>query len=221
MADLFEITHEGNDLSEYTSTVTGGGDLSVAAGAALAGTNYGLSVLINDTSAIYGLKSFTSAKRVRLRFYLDPNAMTFSAGDENFIFELNPTTAFRVRFGHDGADYNLEIVTRDDSGLTFGGQFTITDVEHYVEVDCFAATNPGDNDGFMTVWVDGVQKDTIISLDNDTRAVDEMRIGATSSIDAGTSGTYYIDEIKANNDGSEIGEVPVAGGNPWYAYAQQ
>jgi hypothetical protein len=35
----------------------------------------------------------------------------------------------------------------------------------------------------------------------------QLRLGATSGVDATSSGTYYIDEIVVNNDGSEIGAV--------------
>ena len=62
-----------------------------------------------------------------------------------------------------------------------------------VEIDWRAATAPGANDGYLTLWINGLEKATLTALDNDTRRMDQVRLGAVSGIDAGTRGTYYFD----------------------------
>jgi hypothetical protein len=54
MAVVADIDLESGDLSEFSGTVTDGGDLSVTQAAALAGSEYGLQCVIDDTTAVYG-----------------------------------------------------------------------------------------------------------------------------------------------------------------------
>ena len=73
---LATLTHDTGDLTEYTSTVIDGGDLSVTTAAALAGTSHGLQVVIDDSTAIYGQKDFSASALIRFRFYIDPNSLS-------------------------------------------------------------------------------------------------------------------------------------------------
>jgi hypothetical protein len=50
----------------------------------------------------------------------------------------------------------------------------------------------GRPDGF-----DGTQQADVTGIDNDTWRVDRSRLGALSSLDAGTSGTYYFDAFES------------------------
>ena len=88
MSTVFTATHEAGDFSEYTTSVTDSGDLSVTSAAALAGTTKGISVLIDDTTAIYAYKALASAQTtnvVRYRFYIDPNSITMSNSSEHTV----------------------------------------------------------------------------------------------------------------------------------------
>ena len=58
MSNVIVITHDISGTAEYTST--SGADLSVTSGAGLGGTGSGLQIIIDDTTADYGLKSITS-----------------------------------------------------------------------------------------------------------------------------------------------------------------
>ena len=49
------------------------------------------------------------------------------------------------------------------------------------------------NDGVLALWVDDVQKASFTSIDNDTRQVDYVRLGAVAGFDSGTRGTEYFD----------------------------
>jgi hypothetical protein len=75
--------------------------------------------------------------------------------------------------------------------------FTINDAPHFIELDWRAATVPGANDGGITLWIDGAQQADLIGVDNDTRRIDRVRLGALTGIDTGTRGTYYFDAFES------------------------
>ena len=63
---------------------------------------------------------------------------------------------------------------------------------------CFlAAAGAGANNGGVALWIDGVQRGSLSGLDNDTRRIERVRLGAASSVDAGTIGTYYLDSFES------------------------
>ena len=80
----------------------------------------------------------------------------------------------------------------------------LTDAGHLLETDWQAATSAGANNGVLTLWIDGTQKQTITNLDNDTRMVDYVRWGGVNGIDSGTRGTYYMDAFESRR-GTYIG----------------
>jgi hypothetical protein len=81
-----------------------------------------------------------------------------------------------------------------DSGVfTNAGWFTISDAPHAIEFDWRAATTPGANNGGITLWIDGIPKANITTVDNDIRRIDEIRLGAVIGIDPGTRGAIYLD----------------------------
>jgi hypothetical protein len=65
------------------------------------------------------------------------------------------------------------------------------------ELDWRASTAPGANNGGVTFWTDGVQRANLSTVDNDTRRIEQVRLGAVSGIDNGTRGTYYFDGFES------------------------
>lgn len=223
---IFNITHEVGDLSEYTSTVTDSGDLSVTGAAALVG-NYGLSALIDDTNGIFGEIEYTqiTSGEYRWRFYVDPNGLTMAGGDAFYLCRITKQeTSGRadVNLKYSGG-YNINARVREDDGTyRVTADYVITDDVHYIECLVQYASGPTGNDGILTLWIDGVQKESITDVDLDGRSQpDEAFLGPHSNIDAGTSGTLYLDDFVLRDDSTEIGAAPAAAGNPWYAYVQQ
>lgn len=221
MGDLFNITHEAGNLSEYSSTVIDGGDLSAAAAAALAGTGYGLQCVIDDTTAIYGLTSISApASQLRYRFYIDPNSLSMGSG-ENFvcsaIYGTHATVSLVAgcHLGWDGSSFEIRAFCFDDGNAFRGTSFyNISDGAHYVEVHLTRASAASANDGSISLYIDGALQQTVSAIDtyDAFNLISSMRLGAIVGIDAGTSGTLYLDEFKANDDGGEIGAV--ASGQP-------
>jgi len=211
MSQIFNVTHETGDLSQYTTTATDGGDLSVTAAAALAGA-FGLSVLIDDTIAIYGGMSFTTLTSgvYRTRFYIDPNGLTMATNDEFLplvITTSGGTSRALVALNWDGSAYRIRAGVRIDAGtFTYTSYYTISDGPHWIEALWQYATTADANNGVMTLWIDGVQQQTITTLDLFTLTQPGYAVlGASSGLDSGTSGTFYLDEWILRNDAVPIG----------------
>jgi len=70
-------------------------------------------------------------------------------------------------------------------------------VPHYIKLDWKASSAAGANNGYVTLWIDGAQKANLTGVDNDTRLIDRIRLGAVAGLDTGTRGTYYFDAFEA------------------------
>ena len=215
MAVLFNITHDANNLNEYDTTVTDGGDLSTGT-PGLAGTTAKMEAFIDDANGIYGEKDISGGPAsgiIRIRFYLDPNGTTIDgvvvpckgrcAGSPTYSFA-------HILLQKDNGTYSLLLQSIRDDGNpnSIGSWSSISDAEHYVEFQIERATDAESNDGVASWWIDGV---LIASESNDDNYdvfadIDGVRLGATDT-GTSTSGTLYLDELKANDDGSEIGPV--------------
>lgn len=211
MSDLFDIRLE-SDLSEFDSTVTDGGDLSWGS-PGLASSSGKMVLIIDDTTSIYGVKGFTATGTFRARFYIDPNGISQTDLNDYLlaltVYNSSAQICGMVYLeGNDGSTYRIATYGyRDDGGWNDGPVASgVTDAEHYVEVHFWAGS--GANGGIQ-LWVDGVDKGSA-GFDTDTRwaNMSSARFGAQDIAD--TSGTFWLDEFKANNDGSEIG--PLSGG---------
>jgi hypothetical protein len=55
----------------------------------------------------------------------------------------------------------------------------------------------GANDGGLTLWIDGTQQANVTRIDNDTRRIESVRMGAVSGVDIGTRGTEYFDAFES------------------------
>jgi hypothetical protein len=198
---IFADGLESGNFSAWTSSTTGSGDLSISAVAALVGSQ-GMQALINDNNAIYVTDDTPNAEpRYRARFYFDPNSITMAGNDNHFIFRGlagASTIVLRVQFRFSSGNYQVRVaLLNDGSGWTNTNWFTISDAAHFLELDWRAATVAGANDGGLTFWIDGVQQADLTGVDNDTRRIDRVRLGAVAGIDTGTRGTYYFDAFES------------------------
>ncbi len=197
---IFADGFENGSLSAWSASVTGGGDLSATTGATLVGT-FGMQAVINDTTSLYVRDDTPNAEtRYRARFYFDPNGIVMTSGDGHTILEAyqGATVVLHVQFRWSTSGYQVRARIRTDT-TTFltTAWYTISDASHFIELDWLAATGVGANNGSLTLWIDGVQMQIVSGVDNDTRRVDEVRLGPLSGIDAGTSGTEYFDAFES------------------------
>lgn len=168
--------------------------------------------MINNTTPIYVTDDTPNAEnRYRLRFYFDPNSITMSNGNAHYIFygyTGTSTDVLRVEFRRSSSSYQINAAIRNDkSTWTISNWFTISDASHYLELDWRASTAAGANNGGLTFWIDGVQKANLTGVDNDTRRIDRIRLGAVSGLDSGTVGTYFFDAFESRRQ-TYIGSAP-------------
>jgi predicted phosphodiesterase len=201
---IFANGFESGNFSAWSSATTGGGDLSVSSPAALVGSK-GMQVLINDTTSLYVTDLTPNAEpRYRARFYFDPNSITMTDGNSHYIFMgLAPDTSsvFQIDFRFSGGNYQIRVRQKDDSGLqTTTAWVTIGDAPHVIEMEWWAASVAGANNGGINLWIDGFPSGSLSNLDNDTERIDSVRLGAVTGIKAGTLGTYYIDAFESRRE---------------------
>ena len=199
---IFADSFESGNLSAWSSSTTGGGDLSVSAAAAMAGSSRGMQALINDTTAIFVRDDTPNAEAVfNARFYFDPNSITMASGDNHFILYgySGSQAVLRVQFRFSSGAYQLRAGLQNNASTwTDTSYVPISDAPHEIEVDWQAATGSGMNNGALTFWIDGVQVSGVSGITNDTLKIDSVRLGAVNGIDAGTGGTEFFDAFESH-----------------------
>jgi hypothetical protein len=120
-----------------------------------------------------------------------------ASGDAHIIlrgFHGSSTVALRLEFSFSGGAYRVRAgLVNDGSTWNDTNWVPISDAPHAIELDWRAATGAGANDGGLTLWIDGAQQADLTGVDNDTRRIDRVRLGALAGIDAGTRGAYFFD----------------------------
>jgi hypothetical protein len=194
---IFEDGFESGDLSAWSSSVTDSGSLRVTTAAASDGT-YGLQAEINDSNSIYVIDNTPNAEtNYRVRFYFDPNSIPMAEKDAFYIFSGysgSSVDVLRVEFRLFKGIYQLRVAIRNDgNSWTNSTWIDMSGGPQLVEVSWSAATAVGANNGSLTLWVDEVQLADLTRIDNDTRRIDQVRLGAVAELDTGTRGTLDFD----------------------------
>lgn len=198
---IFADSFETGNVSAWSGSVTGGGDLSVVAVPPQGPQR--LQAVIDDNNTIYVRDDSPAAEsRYRMRFYFHPNNIAMAANDMHQIFSGRTTTGaviLQIEFRYTGSNvYQVRaLILGDSPTFTSSGWFTISNAAHALELDWRAASAPGANNGGVTFWIDGVQKADVTGIRNDSQRIDSIRLGAGSGIDNGTRGTYYFDDFNS------------------------
>lgn len=214
---IADIDHSTGDFSQYTSVTDTESVLSVTAGAALAGTNYGLNInLGNVVSGALGEKTLVQSSLLSFRIYLDPNSVTMSASGYFSLAKTQQASgtwidAAVVRILYD-AGFKVVIYGMDDSNVTTTAiTVAISDEPHYVEVHQHRATGSSSNDGYIEWWLDGTAQTSITGIDNyDVLGIAHRFCAGSWNVSGTLSGNFYADEFVVRNDDTMIG--PVGGG---------
>ena len=211
---LININHETGDLSQYTSTVTDSGDLSVTTTATLAGTGYGLLCFVDDANPIYGQKDLgadNTSGQVRSRFYINRNDISIPNGQSWEILSLQSAIGsgniLRFWIRNSAGNYQVYFLAYRDGGTTSSGFVNLTAVEHYIELHVVRASGDGITDGYVNWWIDGAAQTSVTDIDNYTEFpyFRSTRFGIAAI--GGGSGSLYLDELVINDSGYEIGQV--------------
>jgi len=182
--------------------VVDGGDLSVSPSAALVG-GQGLQAVIDDNNALIVIDESPALEtRYRARFYFDPNSIPMALGDTHLIFLGSSGGGtvqhlqLELRFQATGYEVRTQLMN-DVKIMISTSWLSLSDAPHALELDWRAATAAGANNGGLTFWIDGVQQADLTGVDNDTRRIDQVRLGAVSGVDSGTRGTYFLDAFES------------------------
>jgi hypothetical protein len=208
---IFTDGFESGSLSAWSSATTDLGDLSVSSTATLVGSN-GLQALIDDNQLIYLTDESPNAeRRYRARFYFDPNSIQMDNNNAHYIFygySGNSTVDLRIEFRFQSSFYQLRSgLINDSTSWQTSNWLNISDAPHYIEIEWKAAMIAGANDGYLTMWIDGVPVVSLTGMNNDTRRIDRVRLGVVGGIDSGTRGTYFFDAFESRRE-TYIGPVP-------------
>jgi hypothetical protein len=199
---IFADGFENGNLTAWSSSVVDGGDLSTSSSAALIG-GQGLQALIDDNNALVVIDESPALEtRYRARFYFDPNSIPMAIGDAHLIFLGSSgggaiqQLQLELRFQATGYEVRALLVN-DAKAWISTSWLTLSDAPHALELDWRASTAIGANNGGLTFWIDGLQQADLTGVDNDTRRIDQVRLGAVSGVDNGTRGTYFFDAFES------------------------
>lgn len=216
MSQVFQLTHETGDWSEYSGG-GGGGRFDITAAAGLAGT-YGIE-LDQDAavSSTPGLDPFAvSGTSVhRFGFLMALNTVSLASSAEiDYVFRVGPSGA--------GSTYELEIDLIDDGagntkirvfyyidGASSGsitsnalGAGTIQ-----VEVKIQRATNATSNDGIVTLYINSTQDAQATGIDNYDdfgQWIGNCAFDMDQTESGTVTGIWYIDNVTFRDDDTAI-----------------
>jgi hypothetical protein len=179
----------------WSGNSNNGGNLSVTASAALAGS-YGLRANFTNTTNMF-VRDDTPADetRYRARFYFHPNSITMATKDTITVLQgldAGGQVVLAVQFYRSSTSYQVRARAYDSGLVNFVSTpyVNISNAVHVLEVDW-------GNDGHLTFWVDGAQLSNLTGINNSLYSVETLRLGAPNMTIIGTSGSFYIDAFES------------------------
>jgi hypothetical protein len=200
---IFADNFESGDFTAWTNYSWDLRDLSVEREAALQG-RYGLEASLDDNNPIGMRDEYPAGEdRYLMRFRFDPR--DFEMGqDENFVlfFGYNGSDlrrpVLRLELRYHGDSHQVRAALLDDSTTwRTSGWKNITYEPYRFTMVWNAATAPGANDGSLLFYVHDSLRALITGVDNDTRRIDTIRLGAIAGIDEGTRGIIDFDSFES------------------------
>ncbi len=195
---------EEGDTSDFDSVATSGGATLVASAMAALRGNYGAAVTPAGAGT-YAMGRLTGALDEGLfatGMLLDPHSLTMADGDSFTVLAVymdvavgGTTWVASVQLKRSSGQYTLQARYASDAGSwTYLTAVAIDDGPHSLALIHEAASSAGANDGEVRFYVDGLLVGSATGIDNDQRLPDAVQFGAFEGVDAGTSGTFYVDE---------------------------
>jgi len=173
-----------------------------------------VSVTAGDSTPAYVQDNSPSAEPAyRARFYINLRTLQMSSAERFEVFAaydgvdpVPPANAgnavLKLVVQQTGAAKELVLVARTDSGAEIeSAAFPLFAGWRSIEIDWAKATSVGSNNGRLGLWIDGSVKTGLTGLDNDTLSVNYSRWGALNGLDAGTSGTFRMDDFASQRSG--------------------
>ncbi len=190
------------------SPTFGANQVMITPAAALSGS-YGIEVVMGGTNKAYLLDTSPDDETgYRVEFRIDHNdlCMNQSTGHGIFYARKPGANVIRINMSYVGStcagdanSYKINVrCLKDTGGTAFCGQITLLDGQAtLVKFEWIAASGPGANDGIFRIYKGGTLKYEKTNLDTDTLYINTGRLGAPKNADATTSGSFYIDDYRA------------------------
>ncbi|HEX9943590.1 MAG TPA: S-layer homology domain-containing protein [Thermoanaerobaculia bacterium] len=173
-----------------------------------------VSLTAGDATAAYVQDSSPSSESAyRARFYVNLRTLQMQNGEDFELFTayngadpVPPATSgspvLRLVVQQISGVKELIAFARTDSGAELQtAAFRLPNGWRSIEIDWARSTAAGANNGRLGLWIDGTAKTGLSSLDNDTLAINYDRWGAVAGLDAGTSGTFRLDDFASQRSG--------------------
>ena len=186
VGDSMSYTFNGDRLTLYYLRNTNGGMMDIYIdGIKVDSVNqYNATTIFQDTWTSSILKNATHTVK-----------LVHASGTTVFFDALQVFNIYQVRAG----------LLSDAGTWSDSNWYDVSGEWNAVEIDYQALIN----DGNLTLWLNGVQKQVILHVDNDTRTITEARLGA-QGIETTTHGTVYFDDFESRRF-SYIGTLPDPG----------
>ena len=197
---IFSDGFEMGNFNAWTSTTTGGGKLSVMTGAALAGV-YGMQAQISSTTPIYVVDSSPAAEAsYHARFYFSPNSVSIGKGKIHDLvtgMNANNSVIFRLQIQYTSGNYQIRAVGLNNNGKTVPTTwYSISNASHPVEIAWQAATTQTGTNGSLSLYLDGLLKETRSGLANGNYRLEQIQLGP-QGLSTGISGIEYFDAFNS------------------------
>jgi len=207
MPDLiFADGFESGDTGAWSQEV--GTGFTVTSGAALVGS-YGLSVDLNNDNARYLIDQTPDGEtHYRVRFYLDTANITTMANGDAFMLlrgvQGTSSGLFNLIFRSAGSTYQVYALALDEAvGYRGTSLYALSAGQHYLELEW---QNLGGTSS-LSLWIDGMLKQTVSGLEAGSQAVDEVWFGPWGGNKVGTTGALNLDAFQSQRV-NYIGPVP-------------
>ncbi|MEW6028110.1 MAG: DNRLRE domain-containing protein [Chloroflexota bacterium] len=209
---IFKDDFEGESFANWSAAVLGtNNDIWFVGEDGFIPPQGGQSIVldINDDESIY-LQDDTPADEThyRARFYLHTNDLVMAGGDalDLLVGYKNGAAVLRVQVQKSGGAYQVRAGALNDAGAWVDSAWhDLAAGWNSIEVEYQAVSGSGS----LTLWLNDAEEESLTAIDNDTRAVTEVRLGA-QGVESGTDGQVLLDAFESRRV-TYIGPLAQAG----------
>jgi cell division septation protein DedD len=197
---IFADGFESGNFSAWDSVSTNNGNLTITTNAALVGSR-GLQARIADNNIMRVQKNMSGLiPGLRARFYMHPNGISMAENDRFMIFVSHDTIGDRnlqIELRRYSGKYQVRTGIKTNSNLfVFTNWVDLSNARHFIEVDAQPATSSTVADGYVRMWLNGVEVGARTGLQNSKWAQKRVLLGAVRGMVSTTRGTIYFDELE-------------------------
>ncbi|MEK6222963.1 MAG: hypothetical protein N2D54_12015, partial [Chloroflexota bacterium] len=192
------IFADGFETGNFSKWSNKAGTIVINGASALDGTR-GARVKVFNKKPKYVLTNTpVNETRYRAGLYLDINSLTMRDKNNFTLMQGRKGTivTFSLQVRKRLAKYQIRAIIRTDGGSNVNTAWrTLPNKPVFVSVDRRAAASAGNKNGYIKLFINGVQKVQKTGINNDTLKVAQVRLGVVTKIKAAhkISGTFLID----------------------------